>query len=180
MVSLSSILASNKRISETLPPGLVAIFIGATSGIGEYTLKCFAKRAVSPRVYLVGRSLPASDRIIAECKTLNPDGAFTFIQADISLIRTVDEVCRQIKKTESTVNILFMTQGSLRGNYRTWCSHSNPRNSVSVQVIRSCANIIQLHPRTSNSAPRSSTTRACASSQTSSRSWRRRPRSAAW
>ncbi|KAJ5586855.1 uncharacterized protein N7459_002620 [Penicillium hispanicum] len=119
MVPLSTVLASNKRIPEALPRGLVAIFVGATSGIGEYTLKCFASRAHSPRVYLIGRSQSASERIMAECKTLNPDGTFHFIQADVGLIHNVDHVCQQIQDQEATVNILFMTQGSLEANFST-------------------------------------------------------------
>jgi hypothetical protein len=43
MVSLTAVQASNSCIASSLPLGLVAIFVGATSGIGEYTLKQFAK-----------------------------------------------------------------------------------------------------------------------------------------
>ena len=43
-------------ISSSLPPNLVAVFVGTTSGIGLYTLKAFAKYALRPRVYFIGRS----------------------------------------------------------------------------------------------------------------------------
>jgi NAD(P)-dependent dehydrogenase (short-subunit alcohol dehydrogenase family) len=111
MVSLSTIRVSNSLISSSLPSHLVAVFVGATSGIGETTLKQFAKHAHQPRAYFIGRSQPAADRILSECKALNPQGEYTFIKADVSLIRTVDDVCKQIAEKEKAVNILFLSQG---------------------------------------------------------------------
>jgi NADP-dependent 3-hydroxy acid dehydrogenase YdfG len=111
MVSLSEIQASNARISSIYPPGLVAVFVGATSGIGEITFKTFAKYSRQPRAHFVGRSQDAADRIIAECKELNPEGEFHFIKADISLIRGVDKVCKEIKEKEKVINILFLSAG---------------------------------------------------------------------
>ncbi|PGH06272.1 hypothetical protein GX51_02469 [Blastomyces parvus] len=111
MVSLTEVQSSNSLIPSTLPPRLVGVFVGATSGIGESTLKTFARYAKQPRAYFVGRSQDAADRIAAECKALNPDGEYIFIQADISLIRVVDDVCEQIKAKESALNILFLSAG---------------------------------------------------------------------
>lgn len=111
MVSLPDVQSSNAQIATALP-GLVAVFVGATSGIGEYSLKEFARHAQKPRVYFVGRSQEAADRISRECQELNPDGEFTFIKADVSLLNSVDDVCRQIKNKEKTINLLFLTCGS--------------------------------------------------------------------
>ncbi|KAJ9156210.1 putative Short-chain dehydrogenases/reductase [Pleurostoma richardsiae] len=113
MVPLPQVIASNERIAPTFPHGLVAVFVGGTSGVGEYTLKAFAKYSSKPRVYFIGRSQEAADRIIAECKELNPGGYFEFIKADVSLLKNVDDVCRQIKAKETTINILFQSQGSM-------------------------------------------------------------------
>ncbi|PQE31252.1 short-chain dehydrogenase reductase SDR protein [Rutstroemia sp. NJR-2017a WRK4] len=90
MVSLSDIESSNSRIYSTLTP-LVALFVGATSGIGEATLKKFAKYSKQPRAYFIGRSQDAADRIITQCKALNPEGEYIFRKADVSLIKIVDE-----------------------------------------------------------------------------------------
>ena len=111
MVSLSTVQSSNSLISSTLPSGLVAVFVGGTSGIGEATLKQFAKQSYSPRVYFIGRSQSAADRITAECRVLNPAGEYMFIKADVSLIRVVDDVCREIKAKEKTLNLLFLSAG---------------------------------------------------------------------
>ncbi len=113
MVSLSEVQSSNSRISSSLPPGLVAVFVGATNGIGETSLKQFAKHARQPRVYFVGRSQEAGDRIVAECKALNSEGEYIFVKADVSLIRVVDNVCRDIKNKEKAINLLFLSAGTL-------------------------------------------------------------------
>jgi NADP-dependent 3-hydroxy acid dehydrogenase YdfG len=113
MVSLSDVQSSDSRIASSLPPGLVAVFVGATSGIGEATLKQFATHARQPRVYFVGRSQEAGDRITAECKALNSEGEYIFVKADVSLIRVVDDVCRDIKSKETAVNLLFLSTGTM-------------------------------------------------------------------
>ncbi|KAH8754502.1 hypothetical protein BGZ57DRAFT_773277 [Hyaloscypha finlandica] len=111
MVSLSIVHASNSLISSTLPPKLVAVFIGATSGIGKVTLKTFAKYTTQPRIYFIGRSQEAADLILTDLKTLNAGGEYNFIKADVSLIRNVDAVCIQIKQKEKFINLLFLSPG---------------------------------------------------------------------
>jgi NAD(P)-dependent dehydrogenase (short-subunit alcohol dehydrogenase family) len=113
MVALPEVQSSNSRIASALPPGLVAVFVGGTNGIGETMLKQFAKHARKPRVYFIGRSQEAGDRIAAECKALNSDGEYIFVKADTSLIRNVDDICRDIEANEKSVNLLFLSTGSL-------------------------------------------------------------------
>jgi short-subunit dehydrogenase len=111
MVTLSEVQSSNALIGTALPSGLVAVFVGATNGIGEATLIEFARNARQPHVYFVGRSQEAGDRIARECRQLNPDGEFTFIKADLSLMRNVDDVCREIRSKEKAINLLFLSCG---------------------------------------------------------------------
>ena len=135
MVSLTHVQSSNSRIASALPPGLVAVYVGATSGVGEVSLKQFAKHARQPRVYFVGRSQEAGDRIAAECKTLNAEGEYIFIKADVSLIRTVDQVCRDIKSKEKAINLLYLSPGSLLIDSKTMISPrflSSGRTSISI------------------------------------------------
>ncbi|KAI1266447.1 putative short-chain dehydrogenases/reductase [Xylariaceae sp. FL1019] len=113
MVSLTDVVASNQRIASTLPRGLVAVFVGGTSGVGEYTLKAFTRYADQPRVYIVGRSQESADRIIDECRALSPKGHFEFLKADVSSLKNVDAACCEIKKKESSINILFQSQGNM-------------------------------------------------------------------
>lgn len=114
MVSLSEVEASNANASKTLPAGLVAVFAGATSGIGEASLKSFTKHTVRPRIYFIGRSQESGDRILKELKEINADGEYNFIKADMSLLKNVDDVCRDIKKKETAINVLFLSQGTLK------------------------------------------------------------------
>ncbi|KAI1824203.1 NAD(P)-binding protein [Xylaria intraflava] len=111
MLSLPTVRASNALISTTLPAHLVGVFVGATSGIGEAALKKFAQHVPSPRAYFVGRTQEAADRIVAECKALNPAGEYIFRKGDVSLLRVVDEICEEIKAKEKTINILFLSCG---------------------------------------------------------------------
>jgi NADP-dependent 3-hydroxy acid dehydrogenase YdfG len=112
MVRLQDIQASNSHLASALPC-LIAVFIGATSGIGEFTLRQFAQHAHAPHVYFTGRSQEAGDRIAAECMALNADGTFIFIKSDTSLLRNVDAVCRDIKARGQAINILFLSAGTL-------------------------------------------------------------------
>lgn len=135
MVSLSDVQASNAQIVTALPPGLIAVFVGATNGIGEYSLKEFARHAQKPRVYFVGRSQEAGDRITKECQELSLGGEFIFIKADVSLLKSVDEVCREIKSKEKTINLLFMTCGSALAHVGKYLTRSLTRVSMLMLAI---------------------------------------------
>jgi short-subunit dehydrogenase len=113
MVSLDQIRASNALLANSLPPHLVAVFVGATSGIGEGTVKRFAKLTRKPKIYFIGRTQSKGDAILEEMKTLNPDGEYIFLKYDVSLIANVDEVCRRIRVEEKFINLLFMSCGTL-------------------------------------------------------------------
>ncbi|KAF4982333.1 hypothetical protein FZEAL_2032 [Fusarium zealandicum] len=114
MVSLTEVQRSNSTAASTLPPGLVAVFAGATAGIGETALKAFAKHTAQPKIYFIGRSQDAGDRLQSELKTLNPGGEYVFIKEDMSLLKNVDKVCEDIKNKESALNVLFLSQGTLK------------------------------------------------------------------
>lgn len=113
MVALDQVQASNAKIATTYPDGLVAVFAGATAGIGETSLREFARHASRPRIYVIGRSREACDRLDADLKNVNPDGVYIFIRSDVSLLRNVDEVCKDIRNEETAINVLFMSQGTL-------------------------------------------------------------------
>lgn len=100
--------------------------MGATSGIGESTIKQWCRHTIKPRVYVVGRSQEAADRILSELKTIQPETEASFIRKDLTLLKNVDEVCAEIKAKESKLNLLFMTPGTMSlkgrdGNGPTWC-----------------------------------------------------------
>ncbi|KAI9172513.1 NmrA-like family domain-containing oxidoreductase notO [Paramyrothecium foliicola] len=114
MVLLSTVQALNAEARTSLPPGIVAVFAGATSGIGELALRSFAQHAPRPRIYFIGRSQEAGERLRKELKEINEGGEYIFVRADLSLIKNVDKVSADIKAKETVVNVLFMSQGTLR------------------------------------------------------------------
>ncbi|OIW32954.1 NAD(P)-binding protein [Coniochaeta ligniaria NRRL 30616] len=114
MVAFTAIQESNSRVKSTFPSGLVAVFVGGTAGIGAFALKEFAHRAAKPRIYFIGRSQEAADKLLIELKSLNPGGEYIFRKCDTSLMRNIDDLCREIKSKETAINVLFMSQGTLK------------------------------------------------------------------
>ncbi|THX78770.1 hypothetical protein D6D04_05547 [Aureobasidium pullulans] len=99
--SLASAIVANDKWSKARP--LTAVFVGATSGIGEYTIRSLAahygKGTQGLCLFLVGRNKTAASAILSDCRKLCPSGEFHFVQAsDLSLIRDVDVACEEIKK----------------------------------------------------------------------------------
>lgn len=123
MVKLALVQASNANIKTTFSSP-AALFVGATSGIGESTLKLFVKNTEKPTIYLVGRSQNAATRIIKELETLNAGGTYNFIQSDVSLIANVDSVCDQIKSKEKKLDLIVLSPGYLTFEGRNGTSPS--------------------------------------------------------
>lgn len=120
---------------------LVAVFIGATSGIGSYAAKALAKQsndAQPLRLYMVGRNKDAAARIISECENSCPTGQFRFVRAEnLALLMDVDRVCRDITAIEEVesgkrgerprIDLLVMTQAYLAFDGRNGTSFNNRR-----------------------------------------------------
>ncbi|KAG9236618.1 hypothetical protein BJ875DRAFT_215235 [Amylocarpus encephaloides] len=114
MVNIKDIRASNAQLKgskEFSTP--VAVFVGATSGIGMGTLKQFVKQTTSPKAYIVGRSKGAATPLLDELKTSNGSGTLIFLETEISLMKNVDQICDEIKAQENKVDLLFMSPGYL-------------------------------------------------------------------
>jgi NAD(P)-dependent dehydrogenase (short-subunit alcohol dehydrogenase family) len=112
MVSMKEVRLSNDAFKNG-PAGLKALFVGATAGIGASAVKQFALHAKAPTVYLVGRSQTKAAPLLDELKSLNPQATFTFIEADVSLLKGVDKVCDEILAKEQKLDLLWLSQGLL-------------------------------------------------------------------
>ena len=122
MVQIEHVRASISKLVKLR--SLVAVFVGGTSGIGEFTIQALAAThgsdGKSIRAYIVGRNAAAAEKTIAECRVTCPNGQFIFVKAkDLSLLGDVDRVCAEIieleekNKTEGEVpriDILVMSQ----------------------------------------------------------------------
>ena len=113
MVTLETIKFANATLPAVLPQGYVAVFLGATSGIGEATLKqlALATREKFPRIYIIGRNRQAATSLLAELRQSNISATFEFIERDVSLIREVNEAMREVTIREIKVDLLFMSVG---------------------------------------------------------------------
>ena len=112
MVDLRAVRQSNAALRAN-PSGFVAVFVGATSGIGAGTLKELVKDLSAPKFYVIGRSKTRFSSQLAELKALNSGAVIIFIQAEISLLKNVDSVCEEVASKEAKVDLLFMSAGLL-------------------------------------------------------------------
>ncbi|KAH8430541.1 uncharacterized protein LDX57_008205 [Aspergillus melleus] len=112
MVSITAVRDNNCAIPRLYGSNLVAVFVGGTSGIGESTARAFIRNTTASRAYLIGRDQTRASRIIDELRQIKPDSRIEFIKADVSLLREVDEVCKNIKKEEDRLNLLFLSPGT--------------------------------------------------------------------
>ena len=117
MVAIQSIRAFNSTL-KSRPGGTVAVFVGATSGIGLGTLKAFVKNSNAPKVYVIGRSKKRFSSDLSSLSTSNPSANISFIETEISLIKNVDTACKEILSQESKVDLLYMSPGYLTLNGR--------------------------------------------------------------
>ncbi|KAI1327298.1 hypothetical protein F5Y16DRAFT_399471 [Xylariaceae sp. FL0255] len=105
MVGLFAIRTANAALVEANL--LVSVFVGGTSGIGDFSLRELVKTdaahggANELRIYLVGRKVEATDKIIPECLSISATTQVMFVQAqDISIMKDVDRVGAEIISLE--------------------------------------------------------------------------------
>ncbi len=119
MVPLPLVRQSNLHVKhQDFAKKPTAVFVGATQGIGLSSLEQYAATTIAPRIYIVGRNESVGARIIEDLKTkYNKDGRYVFLKGEVSLLKSVDEVCKEVKRREEKLDLLFMSPGalSLRG-----------------------------------------------------------------
>ena len=118
--TLPIVRAWNSSLS-SMYPSLTAVFVGATSGIGLETLKQFTAHIPTPKSYIIGRSQVNSQPLLDELKQINGKGQYIFLEAEISQLKNVDDVCARITAQEDQINLLVMSPGyiSFRGREPT-------------------------------------------------------------
>ncbi|KAA8573162.1 hypothetical protein EYC84_003673 [Monilinia fructicola] len=108
MVAIKAIRASNATFRSKSTPGMVAVFAGATSGIGLGTLKAFIKNANAPKAYIIGRSESAAAALLEDLRRSNASATLIFLQGELSLIKEVDRLCDEINSKEKKVDFIFL------------------------------------------------------------------------
>ncbi|KAK5674900.1 hypothetical protein LTS10_012312 [Elasticomyces elasticus] len=112
MVALSEVRSANAALSK-IHSSSTAVFIGATRGIGLATLKAFAKHIPNPTAIIIGRNRTAFASELENLRQINPNGTYTFIESEITLIKDIDAVCETIKRklNDSKIDLLVTSQG---------------------------------------------------------------------
>ncbi|KAI5800423.1 hypothetical protein DFH27DRAFT_482806 [Peziza echinospora] len=132
MAHMDTVRAVNAAFkSSPLSHGLVGLFVGGTSGIGEHTLKAFAASTTSPKIYLVGRNADAASRITQETLALNPSATVTFLPVtDLGTLASVDPIVQHITTHEQKLDVLVMSPGYLTMRGREPTSEGLDRKMV--------------------------------------------------
>lgn len=98
----------------------VGVFIGGTSGIGEYSAYAFAKYTTNATIYIAGRNEEAAEKILAKLKEIQPECKAKFLKYDLSLVKNTVKCAEDIKGSEEKVNTLIVTTGVVQlSNHET-------------------------------------------------------------
>ena len=103
MPDLKTIRAGIAKLPEG--PPLVVALIGATSGIGSYVAKTWAKTFAAHgsklRVYIVGRNSTRAEALLQYGRETSPGSDWRFVQVtDLSLLHEVDQASKTIIQKE--------------------------------------------------------------------------------
>lgn len=123
MVNIKDVRVSNAAFKAS-KPSVVAVFVGATSGIGLATAKHMADASVDPTLYILGRSKISATPLLNDLAQINPQATINFIETEISLIKNVDKACEEIVSKENEVDLLFLSPGGVTfgGRVGTCCN----------------------------------------------------------
>lgn len=106
-------MAIVNKATAKVPSGFVALFIGATSGIGLATLQALCKGSEECSIYVVGRSRARFESERSRLQRSNAKANISFIEAEVTLLSQVDKVCKMVASVESRLDLLFMSPGYL-------------------------------------------------------------------
>ncbi|EAT81641.2 hypothetical protein SNOG_11142 [Parastagonospora nodorum SN15] len=122
---MPNINLSRKDIAALIQgPPLVAVLIGATTGIGSYVARAlantFAKDGNKLRVYVVGRNASRAETLLTYGRQTSPGSDWRFVAVpDLTLMSHVDRFSQEVIKQEQAspftggpprIDLLYMSQ----------------------------------------------------------------------
>jgi NADP-dependent 3-hydroxy acid dehydrogenase YdfG len=113
MVRLSDIRKSNADYAAQGHHSLVCVFAGATAGIGTATLRELVGLVHSSTFYILGRDPHRYQHKLDELKQINPTNTIIFVDAQISLISSVDKACALIRSSADRVDMICVSPGGM-------------------------------------------------------------------
>lgn len=121
MPSLALVRAANAAFSPSYLP--VAIFVGATAGIGKAAAQAFARYTKgNAHIIIVGRNEATADAVLSSFPAPSvPGAAHEFVACDMSLMANVHTTTSALLTRLPKVNLLVITAGfmSLKGREET-------------------------------------------------------------
>jgi NADP-dependent 3-hydroxy acid dehydrogenase YdfG len=109
-ISISEVKTSNSQITNEAAPQ-IAVFVGATAGIGKATLTRLVAQQTSIKVYIVGRNAEKQQAFIDQLRKSNKNANIIFLEGEVSLMAEVKRICAEIKTKESSIDAIFLSTG---------------------------------------------------------------------
>ncbi|KAG6917686.1 hypothetical protein DXG01_001661 [Tephrocybe rancida] len=112
MPTLNAIKAANALFNPSYRP--VAIFVGGTSGIGQGLAEAFARHTKgNAHIVIIGRNRASADSIIAQFPKPTDSATYTheFVQCDVTRMKNVESVSKELLTRIPKINFLFMSPG---------------------------------------------------------------------
>ncbi|KAI1255151.1 hypothetical protein MGN70_003215 [Eutypa lata] len=113
MVKTAEVVAANSRFASEHHEGRVCVFAGATSGIGLGTLRRLATMLYSSKFYILGRSESKFRSELERLKKSAPTSKFVVIEAQVSLIRSIDAASERIISMDKKIDLLCISPGGM-------------------------------------------------------------------
>lgn len=92
----------------------VALFIGATNGIGLNTILDYAKATIncdSITIYIGGRDQTKGESVIADIKKINPKATVHFLLHNMVYVKEAKKLADTVKSKETQLNLVFISSG---------------------------------------------------------------------
>lgn len=139
MVGLDTVRSSNDALVRGRTTPFVAVFAGATAGLGSNILERLALTEAATyhkgksqglRIYLIGRNEQAASKVLARCRSVNSHSQYTFVKVeDLGSINDIDEACGYVTSTETrhalqerrvaSLDLLVCSQGGTFWTYQS-------------------------------------------------------------
>jgi NAD(P)-dependent dehydrogenase (short-subunit alcohol dehydrogenase family) len=110
MVSLSEMRASNTRITEDTVPH-IAVFTGATDGIGKAALVRLLATKLPIKVYVIGRNGDKHKAFLDQLRGSNKQANVIWLEGQLTLLADTRRLCDEIKAREKCIDALYMSAG---------------------------------------------------------------------
>lgn len=110
--ALELVRSHNKTIKSQKP---IALFVGGTSGIGQYGALKLAELTSPEKVIITGRNKVNGDKIVSDLNKLSGSTNNEFIPCDVYLLKNVRKYTDEIKRKIKKLNYLVLSTSPSMG-----------------------------------------------------------------